>query len=117
MRARLRSRFVSTSGWVTSLDGSLLTDVAWGRRHALILMVAAVNGTVAVIVAAADRGGGLWPQAGVLAGCLAFGAAYRRPRELAMVDGRWVMVKGPQLSGRYGELGLHSSIARGCGLA
>ena len=88
---RLRDRLKSSSQWIRSLDGCLLSDDSWRRRHLAICALLTVN---ALVVAPwsilAPHGTGLWPELAALAASLAvawFGGLERRPRELGVVAG------------------------------
>lgn len=77
------------SSWTSGLDGRLLTDAAWRRRHLVVATLATANGIAAMVLGInATHGSGLWIQGAALA--LALTAAWhpgldRRPRELAIV--------------------------------
>ena len=86
---RLRGEARAAVGWITSLDGGLLTEDAWRRRHLVVCVFATVNGVVS-IVASATRTDEV--RFFVFSALLvaALGAAWirplgRRPRELAVV--------------------------------
>src|SRR3954463_10729601 len=86
---RWRGSPAEWSGWSAGLDGTLLTDAAWIRRHLVVVTLTSINAVVAVVLGVtADHGSGLWVEVVALVAALVVAwlpGPGRRPRELAIV--------------------------------
>src|SRR4051812_30164369 len=103
MGARVRRSLAEWSSWSAGLDGTLLTDAAWGRRHLVVVSLASANAVGAVVLGlTSSHGWGLWVEAAALG--LALAVAWlpslgRRPRELAIVAALFLCAA---IQNRYG---------------
>jgi diguanylate cyclase (GGDEF)-like protein len=100
---RWRGSLAEWSSWSAGLDGTLLTDAAWNRRHLVVAALTTVNAVGAVVLGVtAPHGSGLWVEVVALVAALTVAwipKLGRRPRELAIVG---ALLLCAALQNRYG---------------